>query len=211
MKKVKIGLGVFLAAIFIGSFFLSTVHAQGVDYTIWEGTWLKVGTNFKGYERNFAGPPDWLPANERFTVFVNIFAWNDPDATPNSGDEFFNAMLWVYDYGAIPPAWQSMPIALNYIHGTPLDLLIWSQNDQGDITTGTGERLAFSARIKGTMDRTGTFLQTATFKCLGGYFVEMDPADPIYQAAGVTMTGTLIPATFCNSLTNQQYPPCQIR
>jgi hypothetical protein len=41
MKKVRIGLGVFVAAVLIGSFFLSTAHAQ-VDYTIWEGRWLKV-------------------------------------------------------------------------------------------------------------------------------------------------------------------------
>jgi len=35
MKKVKIGLGVFLAAVLIGSFFLSPAHAV-VPYTIWK-------------------------------------------------------------------------------------------------------------------------------------------------------------------------------
>ena len=59
MKKVRIGLGVFVVAVLIGSFFFSTAHAQGVDETIWMGKWFKVNMNFKGYERNFAGP---LPA-----------------------------------------------------------------------------------------------------------------------------------------------------
>jgi len=199
MKKVKIGLGVFVAAVLIGSFFFSTAHAQ-VGYTIWEGKWLKLNTNFKGYEKNLPGPPDWLTVNARFTMFVYILSWNDPN---------FSAEFWYYNDDSA--AWQRVPVALHYIQGTPLDLLIWVQNDIGDITAGDGERFAFAARVTGKMDRTGTFLQTASFKCLGGYFIEIDtidPLDPIYQASGVTMTGGLVPATFCNSIRNQQYPPC---
>jgi hypothetical protein len=225
MKKVRIGLGVFVAAVLIGSFFFSTAHAQGVDETIWEGKWFKVNMNFKGYERNFAGPPDWSPANDRFTGFVNIGPWTDPDGGI-VGDEYFDAQIWYYDEGAVPTltgsvagvpvigGWVPIPVVFNRIHGTPLDIVIWSQTDQGSLTDGTaGQRLAFAARISGKMDRTGAFLQTATFKCLGGYFVEMnsDLLDSIYQGSGITMTGTLIPATFCNSPTNQQYPPCMIR
>ena len=218
MKKVKIGLGVFVAAVLIGSFFFSTAHAQGPDYTIWEGTWFKVNTNFKGYERNLAGPPDWFTANERFTTFVRIGTYNDPSGLIE-GDETFDAEIWYYDDTPAPPGWGpmvpltgwvSMPVVFNRMHGNPLDLIIWSQTDQGDITTGNGERLAFTARITGKMDRTATFLQTASFKCLGGYLVEMDPADPFYQASGVTMTGTLVPATFCRSTANQGTPPCRL-
>jgi hypothetical protein len=208
MKKVKIGLGVFVAAVLIGSFFFSTAHAQ-VGYNVWEGRWLKLNTNFKGHERNLAGPPDWFTVNDRFTLYMNILSWNDPDQTPNTRDEYFSADFWYYDENLA--GWQSVTVALNYIHGTPLDLLIWVQNDIADITAGDGERLAFAARISGKLARTTPTLQTASFKCLGGYFIEIDSNDPegaIYSASGVTMTGGLVPATFCNSPNNQQYPPC---
>ena len=219
MKKVRICLGVFVTAVLIGSFFFSTAHAQGPDYTIWEGTWFKVNTNFKGYERNLAGPPDWLTANDRFTSFVRIGTYNDPSGLIE-GDETFDADIWYYDDTTPSPAWGPMapvsgwvpiPVVFNRIHGNPLDILIWSQTDTGSLTDGSGgQRMAFAARISGKMDRTGAFLQTASFKCLGGYFVEMDsdPLDSIYEASGITMTGTLVPATFCNSIRNQEYPPC---
>ena len=210
MKRVRISLGVFVAAVLICSFFFSTAHAQ-VDYTIWEGRWLKVNTNFKGYERNFAGPPDWSPDNERFTLFMQIGTYADPTPGGTEGDETFSAVVWNYDTPPPPelPGWVSMPVIFHRIHGTPLDFFIWSQTDEGDITTGLGMRFAFVARITGRMDRAGTDLQTAQFKCLGGYHVEMDPADPIYLASGITMTGTLVPLNFCDSARNSQYPPCR--
>jgi hypothetical protein len=200
MKKMKIGLGVFVAAILIGSFFFSTAHAQGVDYTVWEGRWLKVNTNFKGYERNLAGPPDWFTVNARFTMFVKIVSWNNPG---------FTADFWYYNDDIAD--WQQVtPVTLNYLHGTPLDFLIWVEND-GAVAQGDIDRLAFAARLSGKMNRAGTDLQTASFKCLGGYFIEKDTSnqfDPIYQLSGVTMTGTLVPLNFCDSARNSQYPPC---
>jgi hypothetical protein len=198
MKKVKIGLGVFLAAVLIGSFFFSTAHAQ-VGFDVWEGRWLKVNTNFKGYERNLAGPPDWFTVNDRFTLFLNFLSWNDPD---------FSAEFWYYDEDSA--RWQSVPVTLNYLHGTPLDFLIWVENE-GAIPPDI-DKLALVARISGKLARTTPTLQTASFKCLGGYFIEKDttsdPFDPIYAASGVTMTGTLVPLNFCDSARNSQYPPC---
>ena len=92
-------------------------------------------------------------------------------------------------------------------------MLIWSQTDTGNIAAGNGERNAFLARITGKMDRTGTFLQTGTFKTFAGLLVEVyppsDPDGPLYHGSALTMTGNLIiPATFCKSTKNQQYPPC---
>jgi hypothetical protein len=95
MKKVRIGLSVFVLAVLIGSFFFSTAHAQ-VSYDIWNGKWFKVNMNFKGYERNLAGAPDWLTANDRFTSFVRIGAYNDPSGLIE-GDETFDAEIWYYD------------------------------------------------------------------------------------------------------------------
>jgi len=196
---IKVGLGVLAVAIFISWFSFGTAHAQGPNYTIWEGEWLKVNTNFKGYERNLAGPPDWFTVNARFTMFVHITGWVNPN---------FTADFYYYDDDL--PGWQSVPVTLNYLHGSPLDFLIWVEND--GVAAPDIDRLAFAARLSGKMNRAGTDLQTASFKCLGGYFIEkdtVDPLDPIYSASGVTMTGTLVPATFCNSTRNWQYPPCR--
>ncbi len=208
MKKVKIGLGVFLAVLLIGSLFFSTVHAL-VPYTIWQETWFKINIVVKGYERNMPGPPDWSPLNGRFTAFMKIVTWNDPNPLIE-GDETFAAEIHFYDDDV--QKWESKPVTLNRIHGNPLDIFIWSQTDDGDIATGSGKRIAFLARITGKTDKTGASLQTGTFKSLTGYNIEMDPSDPLgplYEPSALTMTGNLIiPATFCKSKTNQQYPPC---
>ena len=209
MKKVKIGLGVFLAVVLIGGFFLTPAHAV-VPYTIWEDTWFKINVVAKGYERNSGGTPDWLPLNGRFTAFMNIGIWNDPNASIE-GDETFAAEIHFYDDDL--QLWQSTPVTLHRIHGNPLDIFIWSQTDDGDIATGTGKRIAFLARITGKMNKDGIHLQTGTFKSLAGYIIEMDPDDPLgplYEPSSLTMTGNLIiPDTFCKSKTNQQYPPCK--
>ncbi len=208
MKKVKIGLGVFVAAVLIGSFFFSTAHAQGPDYTDWEGTWFKINMVIKGYEKNPAPTPAWLPVNGRLTAFVNIGTYSDPPGSIE-GDETFDAVI---HYNDDDTGWKQLLVTLNRVHGNPLDILIWSQTDTGTIATGSGERVAFVARITGKMDKTGTFLQTGTFKSLAGSLIELapiDPEGPLYQASGITMTGNLIiPSTFCKSTMNQQYPPC---
>jgi hypothetical protein len=204
MKGIKVGFGVLALAIFISWFSLGTAHAQGPAFTDWEGRWLKVGTNFKGYERNLAGPPDWFTVNDRFTLFLFM---GNPGSWNGSG---FAATFYYFDEDI--GNWQPVPVTLNYLHGTPLDFLIWVLNDQGGIFPGNNtERLTFAARLSGKLNRAGTDLQTASFKCLGGYFIEIAPDDPdgaIYAASGVTMTGTLVPLNFCDSARNLQYPPC---
>ena len=87
MKKLKKGLGAFLAVAFIGSLFSSAVRAQGADYTIWQGQWFKINIVTKGYERNIGGTPDWKPLNGRFTAFLNIVTWTD--LTPGSDVRWF--------------------------------------------------------------------------------------------------------------------------
>jgi hypothetical protein len=210
MKGIRVGFGVLAVAIFISWFSFGTAYAQGPDYTKWEGRWLKVNTNFKGYERNLAGPPNWFTVNERFTMFLVFLSWNDPDVTPNTGDEYFSAAFEYYDEDLA--GWQSVPVTLNYLHGSPLDFLIWVEND--GVAAPDIDRLAFAARLSGKLNRVGDALQTVSFKCLGGYFIEkdtVDPLDPIYSASGVTMTGTLVPLNFCDSARNRQYPPCHPR
>ncbi len=207
MKKVKIGLGVFLAVVFIESFFFSPAHAE-VPYTIWQDTWFKINIVAKGYERNIFGTPEWQPLNGRLTAFMNIGTWNDPNALIE-GDETFAAVIHYND----DAGWQPVPVTLHRIHGNALDIFIWSQTDDDNIATGSGKRIAFLARITGKMNKDGIHLQTGTFKSLAGYIIEMDPLDPLgplYEPSGLTMTGNLIiPGTFCKSKTNEQYPPCK--
>jgi hypothetical protein len=202
MKRIKVGFGVLALAIFISWLSFGTANAQAPGFNIWEGRWLKINTNFKGYERNMAGLPDWFTVNDRFTLYLNIVSWNNPD---------FSAVFWYYDQDSA--RWQDVPVTLNYLHGTPLDFLIWVLNDQGQdpFPADNTERLTFAARLSGKLMRGTTDLQTASFKCLGGYFIEIAPDDPdgaIYAASGVTMTGTLVPLNFCDSARNSLLPPC---
>jgi len=208
MKKAKIGLGVFLGVILIGSFFFSTVHAQVVDYTIWEDTWFKLNVAVKGYERNLGGPPpDWLPDNGKFTAFLHIGAWTDPSPLIE-GDESYAANLYYYDEDA--GVWLNRTLtALSRVHGNPLDLLVYSNWGTGSAASGILESIRFMGRITGKLDKAGTSLQTAKFKSLAGSHTKLDSATQTYQGAGLTITGSLIiPATFCLSTKNQQYPPC---
>ncbi len=74
-----------------------------------------------------------------------------------------------------------MPIALHRIHGNPLDIFFWSASVKGDPVTGTAEIIRFMIRIKGKMDRTGTFLQSGKLQSLAGSHMNMDPADQIME------------------------------
>ena len=194
MKRVKIGLGVFWAATLIGGFFSGTVHAQ-VPHTVWEGAWFKI--NVAVYKPNLGRTPNWLPNNAHFTAFLHIGTWTDPPGSIE-GDETFDAAIhYNNDTG-----WQIMPVTLNRIHcihGNPLDIIISSNNITADVATGQ-ETIRFMARIRGKINKAGTSLRTGTFKSLEGSHPKLDP---------LVMTGDLIiPTTFCNSNTNQKYPPC---
>jgi hypothetical protein len=204
--RTKAGIGVLIVAVLVSCLVFSTVHAQ-VTYTIWQGSWFKINLVSKGYERNIGGTPEWSPLNGRFTAFLNIGAWTDPGG-PEGNETFAADIIYSDEAGG----WTYVPVTLHRIHGNPLDIFIWSQTDNGNIAAGTGSRIGFLARISGKLDKAGTSLQTGTFKSLAGYNIEMNPTDPLgplYEPMSLTMTGTLIiPATFCKSKANQNYPPC---
>jgi len=199
MKVIKVGFGVLAVAVFVSWFNFGTAYAQDFN-TVWQNKWLKLNVVMKGNE-NSPGGPGLVTLTGRFPAFLKVLNW---DASP---PPFLNADLWVFDDDGM--GWTRIPIQLNYITGTPLDFLTWTQNDTGVLTTGVGEMFTFTARITARLSRDGQSIQTATFKCLGGSFLEINPTGNTYEAAGMTMTGTLVPATFCNSLNNKQYPPCQ--
>jgi hypothetical protein len=208
MKKAKIGLGVFLAVALIGSFFFNTVHAQ-VLYTIWEGTWFKLSVAVKGYERHLNGTPDWLSDNGKFTAFLHIGTWNDPNPLIE-GDESYAANLYYYDEDTA--VWLNRPLAaLSRVHGNPLDLLVYSSWGTGTAATGNLESIRFMARITGKLDKNGILAPTSKFKSLAGSHTKLDSVNLIYQGAGLTITGSLIiPATFCTgkNVTVPPLPPC---
>ena len=206
MKKAKIGLGVFLTVALIGSFLFGTVHAQGVDPTIWQDAWFKLSVAVKGFERNLNGTPDWLPDNGKFTAFLHIGTWTEPTLGTIEGDESYAANLYYYDEDTA--VWQDRPVPLNRIHGNPLDILIYSSWGTGSAATGNLESIRFMGRITGKLDKSGSFLQTAKFKSLAGSHTKLDSVNLIYQGAGLTITGNLIiPETFCKG-DNLTTPPC---
>ena len=206
--RAKRSIGAAVVVVVMGCFSFSAVYAQ--DYTLWEGAWFQINIGSKGYERNIGGTPDWMPLNDKTTAFLRIGTWVDPNGSI-AGDETYASDMHFYEDDFA--TWEIMPMTLHRIHGNPLDMFIWSQTDDGDIATGTGQRIAFVARITGKMDNTGASLQTGNFRSLGGFIVEMDASDPfgaLYEPGGLTITGKLIiPETFCRSSKNQSYPPCQ--
>jgi hypothetical protein len=215
MKIFRLGFGVLVVAVIISLFAFGTVHAQTI--TDWEGRWFKINVTGKGFERDNSIPvtPKWKPFSFRGFAFIHLRpnpnGYNDP--TPAPGDEYFAADLWIYSDVFDPPAWDPIPIDLHHVPGTDLDFLVWCQYDKpgGDIATGNGHRVAFSARITGKLSRDLTHLQTAAIKSIGSYTIEIDSADNIYEAESFNFTGTMIdPDVFCKPLRNKGLPPCPL-
>jgi hypothetical protein len=88
----------------------------------------------------------------------------------------------LYQYDTKSSQWVKDSLTLHVIGGTSTDFLCWSQVN-GDFTTG------FTARIQGR--KTGGILKSATFKTLGGYYLETSSGNPV--AGGISINGSLVP------------------
>jgi hypothetical protein len=82
---------------------------------------------------------------------------------------------------------EAFPFNLKYIDGTPLDFLCHFPESE---IPGTTMTMGFTARITGKENtktaETGD-LKSATFKSLGGYYLELETSESF--AGGLTITG----------------------
>ena len=202
MKKVKIGLGVFLAAVLIGSFFLSPAHAQNYpDLSIWVDEWFKVSLMLQELHFSDIGvPPDSGQQVERVTGYLVLRS-----LTP-----FNPATAPVLTYEIYFPngsgSWQSDTFDFNYVGGDVSNFAGWSDSSSPSLGT------AFTMQIKGKQKKDLTFTG-ATIKTLGGYTWEIDdvPGSTERWVGTVKFNGTWVnPNTLCNKGKNPTLPPCSI-
>ncbi len=86
MNKGKIGFEVFLAAILIGSLFLSPAHAQDYpDLSIWLKQWFKINLIFQDLHfSNIGVPPDRKQDVEKGTAYFVCTGLTPTPYDPNT-------------------------------------------------------------------------------------------------------------------------------
>ena len=170
MKIRKVWLVGLMVGIFIGCLIVNIAHAQ--DMAIWNGIWFKVTTKYSGYDTNESGV---ISPYKKITGvhYLKILNVDETDKVVNLLNYFYENDEWQREFGE----WR-------YTGGNSLDFLCYYFECEGkDLHYCFG----FTGRIQGKMK--GGILTSATIKSLGGF--EWDA--PAKEAAGVTITGSLIP------------------
>jgi hypothetical protein len=165
---------------------LSNPPSSSEDLNVWVGKWFKLTTRYKGFNVGDSGMSN---GGGTITGYLKIWNW-DP------ANKFLQADGYEQDMSG---QWFSEPFNLNYLGGSNQDFICWSQVT-GDITIG------FTARIKGNVkkvtSKTGQSTEQqqqdlvgATFKTMGGYYIEMsnESGSSGNFVAGITIAGNLIP------------------
>ena len=167
MKISKVWLVSLMVGIFLGCLTFSTAHAQ--DMSIWIGKWFKLTVKSSGYSINESEAISSYKETE-----VNYLKILNVDET--------NKVINFLNYFYHDDEWQGESVDFPYFGGSSLDLLCSYFGTEG----GGAYLFGFTARIQGKMKK--GILTSATIKSLGGF--EWD----VYGgAAGVTVTGSLIP------------------
>jgi len=171
MKIRKVWLVGLMVGIFIGCLIVNIAHAQ--DMAIWTGKWFKLTTKYSGYYTNESGVIS--PHKETEVGYLKIL---NVDKT--------NKVVNFLSYGYEDDEWQGESGEWRYTGGNSLDFLCYYFECEGEDRYCFG----FTGRIKGKMK--GGILTSATITSLGGF--EWNIWN-IYGtgAAGVTVTGSLIP------------------
>ncbi len=163
MKIGKVWLVSLMVGIFLGCLTFSTAHAQ--DMAIWTGKWFKLTTKYSGYSGAISS---YKETEVNYLKILNV------DET-NKVINFLNYFYEEYE-------WQIESVDFHYFGGSSLDFLCYYFECEGEDRYCFG----FTGRIQGKMKK--GILTSATIKSLGGF--EWD----VYGgAAGVTVTGSLIP------------------
>ena len=196
MKKVKVGLGVFLAAVLIGSFFFGTAHAQP-DLSRWQNQWFSVSGKSSGWEIE-GGATTILTSGGSIKGFLELGALTFPS-------------LAAYLYGPdLNGSWELLATgSCEYMAGNEWDFIC--DLSQGGVSPFNAGIDAF-IRITGKSN-TKTVppsLKSATLKSSGGAFSgNVDPEFPnTLSIGGITLTGKWLDlTTFCKGK-NVTTPPC---
>ena len=204
MKKAKTGLGIFLAVVLIGSFFLSPAHAQNYpDLSMWLNQWFKVSLMLRVLHfSNIGVPPDPGQDVGRGTAYLVCTSLTPTPFNPNISPVLSCDIFVQNEAGD----WQFEDFSFNYVGGDVSNFAGWST-----IASATFEN-AFTVQIKGTKKKDGT-LTGATIKTLGGYTWEIDdvPGFTGRWVGTLNFKGTWVnPATLCKSGKNPTLPPCAV-
>lgn len=173
MKMGKFWFSNLMVVILIGFFSLSTANAWDMDD--WGGKWFSITVKQKGYvygsqALNLGFGSD----NETATTFLKITGWD--------GNFLYGFVI----YSGEDEALEAKPLNLKVIAGTNLDFLCYFPESK-IISTMT---MGFTARITGKLNTKTGSLKSATFKSLGGYYLEEESSE--YFAGGLTITGKWI-------------------
>jgi hypothetical protein len=148
------------------------------DMSVWVGKWFNLTEKDSGYYKDTGE----VLQRESFTQVEYLKFWNwDPVSKTFQADRYWQ--------DANSGQWISEPITLNYLAGSRLDFLCWSQMT-GDVT------FVFTARIQGREIKGA--LGRATFKTLGGYYIDSSSASKDkagsseQNAGGLSISGNLI-------------------
>jgi hypothetical protein len=140
--------------------------------TTWVGQWVKVTTTSKG---SCHGSSGIVSSGGRQAGYLKFWNWD-------STNQILQADLYQYD--AATAQWSSQSLDLVFVGGSDLDFLVQYHvmDNAGNPTEG------FTARIVGRGD--GGVLTRASFKSLGGYYV--DAGATTNCVGGLKLTGALI-------------------
>jgi hypothetical protein len=144
--------------------------------SIWVGQWFKLTTKITG---SCSGSSGLISDSGSSVGYLKLWEWD-------SNNQILQGDL--YEYDTATAQWSSQPLSLQFIAGSDLDFLCQSQATDTAANTTEG----FTARIVGK--GTGGVLKSATFKSLGGYYIDaLNQSGSIVNCAGgLKLTGALI-------------------
>jgi len=144
--------------------------------TIWVGQWFKITTKITG---SCSGSSGMVSDSGSSVGYLKLWNWDDTNQILQAD---------YYEYDAATAQWSSQSLPLVFIAGSNLDFLCQSQVIDNAANSTDG----FTARIVGK--ETGGVLKRATFKSLGGYYIDtLDQFGAIANCAGgLKLTGALI-------------------
>ena len=150
--------------------------SQNGGITIWEGQWFKLTSKITG---SCSGASGMVTDSASDVGYLKLWKW-DPDNKTLQSD--------LYEHDTTTGQWCSQSISLLFMGGSDLDFLCQSQVTDNAANSTEG----FTARIVGK--ETAGVLKSATFKSLGGYYIDsLDQSGAIANCAGgLKLTDALI-------------------